>query len=205
MEKERYLNDLKEIKEMMSRSSRFISLSGLSGISVGLIALAGAWAAWQSVYQNLDLSGYGKAQLSSASLTQLLAIAGVTLLLSVALGIYFTTRETKKRNQKIWDHQTRRLLVNLAIPLLTGGILCLLLLLQGLAGLMPALTLIFYGLALVNVSKYTLTELRSLGVLEIALGLAAAHFIAAGLLFWAIGFGLLQIIYGIVVPLKHKS
>ena len=205
MEKEQYLNDLKDIKEMMSRSSRFISLSGLSGISVGLIALAGAWAAWQSVYQNLDLTGYGKAQLSDGSLTQLLVIAGVTLLLSVALGIYFTTRETKKRNQKIWDQQTRRLLANLAIPLLTGGILCLMLLLEGFAGLMPGLTLIFYGLALVHTSRYTIDELRSLGVLEIALGLVAIQFMPLGLLFWALGFGLLQIVYGIVIPKRYKS
>jgi len=204
MEKEQYLNDLKDIKEMMSRSSRFISLSGGSGISVGLIALAGAWAAWQSVYQNLELTAYGKTLMSDGNLTRLLGIAAATLLLSLAFGIYFTTRETKKRNQKIWDHQTRRLLVNLAIPLLAGGILCLLLLFDGLVGLMPGLTLIFYGLALVNASKYTLTELRSLGVLEIALGLAAIHFVSVGLLFWAIGFGALQIVYGIVVPLKYK-
>src|SRR6056297_2019399 len=135
MKKEQYLNDLKEIKEMMNRSSRFISLSGLSGISVGLIALAGAWASWQSVYKNLELTGYGKALLSDGSLTQLLLIAAVTLLLALVFGIYFTTRETKKRNQKIWDHQTKRLLVNLAIPLLAGGILCLLLLWDGLVGL----------------------------------------------------------------------
>ena len=205
MEKEQYLNDLKDIKEMMSRSSRFISLSGGSGISVGLIALAGAWAAWQSVYKNLELTGYGKALMSDGSLTQLLGIAAATLLVALVFGIYFTTRETKKRQQKIWDQQTRRLLVNLAIPLLAGGILCLTLLLEGFAGLMPGLTLIFYGLALVHTSKYTINELRSLGLLEIALGLIAVKFIALGLLFWALGFGILQIVYGIVVPKRYKS
>jgi len=205
MEKEKYLNDLKEIKDMMSRSSRFISLSGLSGIFVGIIALAGAWAAWQSVYKNLDLNGYGQTLLSNENLTQLLVIAAATLVLSLAFGIYFTTREAKKQHQRIWDQQTRRLLVNLVIPLITGGILCLMLLFDGFAGLMPGLTLIFYGLALVQASQYTLNEIRSLGMLEIVLGLVAVYLVPLGLLFWAIGFGILQIVYGIVIPLKYKS
>lgn len=203
--KEKYIEDLKEIKDIMNRSSRFISLSGLSGISAGLIALIGAYLAYQTVYTNQDYLGYRNAILTTESLTQLLLIAIGTLVLAVLTGIYFTTRETKKKNQKIWDVQTKRLLINLVIPLLTGGILCLMLLFKGYVGFVAPLTLIFYGLALVNASKYTLNEIRSLGLIQIGLGLIATHFIGFGLLFWAIGFGILHIVYGLIMHWRYKS
>lgn len=189
----------------MNRSSRFISLSGLSGISAGISALIGAYMAYRIVYTNPDYQEYGRIFLTNESITQLLMIALGTLILAVGTGIYFTTRETKKRNQRIWDVQTRRLLINLSIPLLTGGILCLMLLFKGYIGLVAPLTLIFYGLALVNASKYTLNEIRSLGLIEIGLGLLATYFIGFGLLFWSIGFGVLHIIYGIIMQWRYKS
>jgi hypothetical protein len=203
--KEKYIEDLKEIKDIMNRSSRFISLSGLSGISAGISALIGAYMAYRIVYTNQDYQEYGRIFLTNESITQLLLIALGTLILAIGTGIYFTTRETKKRNQKIWDVQTKRLLINLSIPLLTGGILCLMLLFKGYIGLVAPLTLIFYGLALVNASKYTLNEIRSLGLIEIALGLIATYFIGFGLLFWTIGFGVLHIIYGIIMQWRYKS
>jgi len=203
--KDQYLSDLKDIKDIMNRSSRFISLSGLSGISAGISALIGVYIAYQTVYANQDYQDYGRTTLTNASLTQLLIIAIGTLILAIGTGIYFTTRKTKKQNQKIWDHQAKRLLINLSIPLITGGILCLMLLFKGYIGIVAPLTLIFYGLALVNASKYTLNELRSLGLIEILLGLVATHFIGFGLLFWSVGFGALHIVYGIIMLLKYKS
>jgi hypothetical protein len=205
MKEQQYIEDLKDIKEIMNRSSKFISLSGMSGVFAGIFALLGTYAVHQAVFADQDFLGYGKAVITSGSLTTLLLIASATLILSVGTGIYFTTKETKKKKQRLWDHQTKRLLINLAIPLVTGGIFCLILLLKGYIGLVPPLTLIFYGLALINASKYTLSEVRSLGLFEVVLGLIATHFIGYGLLFWAIGFGLLHIIYGIIMQIRNKS
>jgi hypothetical protein len=203
--KEKYLEDLKEIREMMNRSSRFISLSGLSGISAGVAALIGAYLAHRTIqsYQ-LEMDFY-PAQLSSEALYRLLLIASLTLIIALISGIWFTSRETRKRNLKVWDAQTKRLLINLFIPLITGGVLCLMLIFKGFAGMAAPLTLVFYGLSLVNASKYTLDEIRSLGLLEIALGLVAFYFIGYGLIFWAIGFGILHIAYGLYMYLKYKS
>ena len=89
--------------------------------------------------------------------------------------------------------------------MITGGILCLILLFNGYVGIIAPLTLIFYGLALVNASKYTLKEVRSLGIAEIILGLIATYFIGYGLLFWSVGFGLLHIIYGIIMKTRYGS
>ncbi|RMG20368.1 MAG: hypothetical protein D6730_20050 [Bacteroidetes bacterium] len=205
MDKQKYLDDLKEIKDMMERSSRFISLSGLSGVFAGLFALLGAWLAYTTIYTGQEYFGFRQAELSRENLLLLLLIAGGTLLLSIGAGIFFTTRKARRQGLKLWDYQTKRLLINLFIPLAAGGILCLMLLLRGYVGLLAPLTLIFYGLALVNASKYTYTEIRSLGIAEIVLGLLATHFIGFGLLFWALGFGVLHIVYGILMQIKYGS
>lgn len=204
MSKEQHIQSLHEIKDIMNRSSRFMSLSGLAGVLAGLFAIAGAWLAYKTVYVDQDYLGYRKAYVSYEMIAQLLLIAAVVLVLSIGSGIYFSYRKAKKSQDTFWNEQAARVLINLMIPLATGGLLCLILLTKGYIGAIAPLTLIFYGLGLVNASKYTLTEIRSLGLLEIALGLAAMQFIGYGLLFWAIGFGALHIIYGIWMYLKHE-
>jgi hypothetical protein len=205
MNKEKYISDLSDIKEMMNRSSRFISLSGLSGVFAGAFALIAVFLVYNKVYADQDYSNYTSAGLASESLAYLLIVATVTLLASIGTCVYLTTKETKKRNQSIWDAQVKRLIVNLAIPLITGGLLILILLLKGFIGIAAPLTLIFYGLALVNASKYTLSEIRSLGLIEIGLGLLGVQFIGYGLLFWAVGFGVMHIVYGMMMHVKYKS
>ena len=59
--------------------------------------------------------------------------------------------------------------------------------------------LIFYGMALVNASKYTLGNVRYLGLAEIVLGLLCAALPGYGFWFWVIGFGVLHIVYGSLI------
>ncbi len=205
MTKEKYISDLSDIKSIMDRSSRFISLSGISGVIAGSLALIAAYLAYSTIYQDQNLLSYKRATLNDQNVLLLLAIATGTLLLSIGAGIFFTNRKAKKHNQKLWDKQAKRLVMNLMIPLMAGGTLCLILLSHGLVGLVAPLTLLFYGMALVNASKYTLSEIRSLGLIEMGLGLLGCQYIGYGLILWAIGFGLLHIIYGIFMHLKYGS
>jgi hypothetical protein len=201
----KYIEDLKEIKDIMNRSSRFISLSGLSGISAGITALIGAYMAYKFVFVGTDYLSFESVILSSEELSKLLLIAFGTIFVSIGLVIYLTTQETKKRKQKIWDHQTRRILLNLSIPLLAGGIISMMFLVRGFIGLVLPMTLVFYGMALLNVSKYTLNEIRNLALIEILLGLVALQLVSYGLIIWSIGFGVLHIIYGFIIKMKYKS
>jgi len=203
MNQSKYKEDLKDIKDIMNRSSKFISLSGLSGIFAGIVALISAYAAYKAIYADQGYLDYSKAVVTHSTILRMFLIASLTLLFSIGGGILFTIRKARKNNQKIWDIQAIRLITNLAIPLVTGGILCIMFLLKGYIGLVAPLTLIFYGLALVNASKYTLTEIRSLGIIEIILGIIAFQYIGYGLIFWALGFGVLHIIYGILMHFKY--
>ena len=206
MEKKNYAEDIREIRQIMDRSSRFVSVSGLSGIFTGIIALAGTALAYRTIYQGqYSFYGYDRVALTGDTITQLLLIATGTLVLAIGANVFFTVREARRNEEKIWDLQTRRLLINLAIPLVTGGLLCLILLSRGYIGILAPLTLIFYGLALVNSSKYTVSEVRILGLIEILLGLAGVLFIGYGLWLWGLGFGLVHIVFGIVLQGKKLA
>ena len=199
-----HLQTITDIRSMMERSSRFISLSGLSGIFAGIFALLGAYAAYiklnsvNGIYRLLD-----KEALFDVIIF-LLTDALLVLIASLTVGILLTIRNSKKKGIKIWDTTSKRLLLNLLIPLITGGLFCLVLLYHGLVGLVAPATLLFYGLALINASKYTLNDIRYLGICEIVLGLTASLFIGYGLFFWAAGFGVLHIIYGAMMYFKYE-
>lgn len=195
------LEDIKAIREMMEKSSKLLSLSGLSGISAGIIALIGAAVAYFYLPQDPSDPHFS----TSKEIIFLLADAFAVLLLSICLGIYFSWRKAKKRSLKPSAKIIKTTLYNLGIPLVTGGILALIFLLRGDIGMVIATTLLFYGLALVNVSKYTFDEVHYLGLTEIFLGLAAAIFVRYGIIFWAIGFGLCHILYGLNMYMKYDA
>jgi len=206
-----HLENLSEIRSLMERSSRFISLSGLSGIAAGIFALIGA----AMVYLYLDIRPFeanrlyyaidpGMEKWGMGWRTFFILDAAIVFLLALAGGILFTTRKAKKKGQKIWDALSRRLVINTFIPLVAGGFYCLGLLYHGQFGLVAPSTLIFYGLACINGSKYTLTDIRYLGICEIILGIVALFNIGYGLEFWIVGFGFLHIIYGLVMYYKYE-
>ena len=205
MEANKYLNDISEIKHLMSRSSRFISLSGLSGILAGIYALVGAYLAYQTIYfDDSGLDSYKTLVISEFAVIKLLIIAATVLFLSVATGIILTIRKVKKQGENIWDQSSQRLVINFLIPLVTGGILILYLIEKEQFSLIAPLTLIFYGLAIINASKYTISDVRYLGVTLLLLAFVSLWFIGYGLLFWALGFGFCHIFYGSMMYFKYE-
>ncbi|HWB62829.1 MAG TPA: hypothetical protein VG603_04905 [Chitinophagales bacterium] len=207
---EEQLEQLRHIRNMMERSSRFISLSGLSGVFAGFFALAGAGAFYFYLHRKLNYAytEYARAvpvELSLGFRWFCILDAAAVVTLSLLFAVFFTTRMAKSKGQKIWDASARRMLFNLAVPLISGGIYCLVLLHYGWFGMVAPATLIFYGLALLNASKYTLDEIKWLGLSEIALGLIGCFFIGYGITLWAIGFGVLHIIYGLMMYARYET
>lgn len=205
MEAKNYHEDLSHIRSMMERSSRFISLSGLSGVVAGLAALIGAGYVY-FVLQREGISYFdGDRNIYQPALVRELVIIGALILVVALLsGYIFTANKSRKKGLKIWDATTKRLLVTFIVPLITGGIFCLALLFHHLFVWIAPATLIFYGLALVSAERYTLTDVKYLGYCQIVLGLVSLFFLGWGLLFWAIGFGVLHIVYGLIMHKKYK-
>ncbi len=204
-----HLETLHEIRSLMEKSSRFISLSGLSGVFAGIYALIGAAVAANYLNNNMLEPSYyeylsARGQINSNFVLFFMADALAVLFAAVATCILLTTRKAHKQGLPIWSNTSRRLLISMAIPLAAGGLFCLALLIHHVFALVAPATLIFYGLALINGSKHTLRDVYYLGIFEIILGIIASFFIGYGLLFWAIGFGILHIVYGTLMYFKYE-
>jgi hypothetical protein len=208
MEGKHYIDQLKDIRNLMDRSSRFVSLSGLSGVLAGVYAILGS-----VIVRYLIKHGemYGKSMsgayrkyitLESREFRYIVLVACAVVVLSVVTAIVLSGRKARQRNEKVWNASSRRMLINFSIPLVTGGIFGVMLLKQEHYGLISPITLIFYGMALVNASKYTLETLRSLGLSFIVLGLINTAFPGYGLQFWTLGFGFFHILYGTIMYVK---
>ena len=211
MEENKIHDDLAAIRSVMERSSKFISLSGLSGVLAGFYALIGAAVAYIVVYNNappyLDNEFLGSGAVHARDYSfitfELFIVALVVLVASIVTGFILTKNKAKRKGQAIWGKVSQSLLFYMTVPLVSGGVLIFIFLLRGYYGIVAPASLIFYGLSLVSASNFTFTLVKYLGLCEIALGLVAACLPGYGLLFWAIGFGLLHIIYGSMMYLRY--
>lgn len=201
------LETLQDIRNIMERSSRFISLSGLSGVSAGICALIGAWFAkdYMTVYSNFssNTNSYEGVSTNSSVNDNLFYIAAATFTAALISAWFFTWIKSKKDGTPIWGKSAIRMIVNVSIPLIVGAVFLYRMIDFGAFGLVAPGSLIFYGLALVNASKYTLDDVRYLGYLQLVLGIISLWFVGYGLYFWAFGFGILHILYGISMWWKY--
>ena len=197
------IKDIADIRSMMERSSKFLSLSGLAGVMAGIYALAGAIIAIKVFHFRPDWANR-QAEGLSPDLTGALFTGVAVLMLAVATTIFLSSRKAEKAGEKIWNATTRRLLEHMFIPLAAGGLLALIMLINGLIGLIPPITLIFYGLAIYNAGRFTFYEVRSLGIIQVILGLIGACCVEYGVLLWALGFGVIHIGYGIYMHYKYE-
>lgn len=201
------LEALQDIRQMMKQSTRFLSLSGLSGVLAGIYALIGAYFGHKIIHEFISNFSYSERdhELYFATMFKCFIICLLILTASIVTALILSKKKANKIGEKLFDKTAIRLLINMMIPLGAGGLFCIALILRGFASLefvAPSM-LIFYGLALVNSSKYTLHDIRYLGCLEILLGLIASFYVNHGILFWALGFGVLHIIYGAIMWFKY--
>ena len=208
-ESREHLQTLTEIRGLMERSTKFLSLSGLSGVSVGLIALAGALAAYLRLRKGwftfFDSGHYQTlTPMSQRQLVEFLFIdALIVLTLALIAAWYFTSQKARRQGLSVWTGASRRMVWALAVPLLAAGFFCLGLIYHQLLWLVCPTMLTFYGLTLMNASRYTYRDLEYLGLCEIVLGLLSLFLTGYSLLAWAIGFGVLHVVYGTVMWLKY--
>ena len=202
---------LKDIKRLMDRGSRFVSLSGWSGVAAGFCALVAAWIAGKKLEKYGDVADREEER---ATLTneggllqldrELLVLAVTTFVAALVLAFIFTYLRSRKTGVPLWGMMARKLIIHIAVPMIVGGLLIWRITDFGLYGFVAPACLLFYGLALINASKFTLSEVRYLGYLQLLLGIINLWVMNYGLYFWAAGFGVLHIVYGIVMWRKYE-
>ena len=208
--KSKSFEDLTTIRKFMEESSRFLSLSGLSGIFAGMIALAGGAVAYLAILRGSFPNGFAflpeLTVRTTGKVRNLLILDSLLVLIcAIAVSIFFSYRKSKQLGLKIWTPVSKRMLVNILVPLTTGGLFTIVIAFEQQWQLIVPSMLIFYGLALVNAGKYTYNEVFYLGIFEIIIGLVSSLFPSLALLFWCLGFGILHITYGLIMYRKYEK
>ncbi len=207
--KDTSLEALNDIRTIMDRSARFISLSGWSGIWAGCTALLGAlWAKRMLHDMDYDLAKQSYAShflLSENNLYKFIYLAILIFVVALTGGLFFTIRKANRQGLKVWNHASRQLLLHLFFPIMAGGFFCIFFINDGVTLYIAPACLVFYGLALISASKFTLSDIRYLGMIEVALGCINLFFPGHSLYFWAAGFGVLHILYGIFMWNKYDK
>ncbi|MES2703552.1 MAG: hypothetical protein V4649_12990 [Bacteroidota bacterium] len=207
--KDTTIDTLHEIRSIMDRSSRFLSLSGWSGIWAGCVALAGACVAYSwlhdPVYANADYANTGTYSYSEYTIIRFFILAIAVFSVALAGGYYFTYRKAKRQEQTLWSPALRQMLLQLFFPVLVGGIFSIVFISHGNMLYIAPVCLAFYGLALISAGKYTHSDIRYLGMLQVLLGCICFLKPGWGLYFWAAGFGVLHILYGVIMWNKYDK
>ena len=206
MSKKEHLQSLLEIKNMMNKSTRFISLSGISGVLAGIYALIGAYFAYGILYKGVSNDfTYQVKYITPHEAILLLLIVCAVAIVAVLTAICLSYNKAKHNSEIIWNSTSKRLVINLTIPLGAGVIYLLISFLKNQLAEASALMLLFYGLSLINASKFTVGHIKILGFINVGLGLLCHYFSTYSFWFWVLGFGVMHIVYGLIMHYKLEE
>lgn len=189
-------SELKSIRNLMEKSTKFISLSGASGILMGFYALIGTGVAHYLLNSIID---------NPDKLRQSLLLTAILVLLaSLSTAYFLSKRKADQSGQSIRNAASKGLLRAMVTPLVSGGIVALLLIEMQYYTIIIPFLLIFYGLALHAGGNYTFRDIRGLSYILLILGCLALLYPGYDLLFWSFGFGFLHILYGTIMYYKYE-
>jgi len=180
-------DDLRFIRDTMERSSAFTAVSGWGYVLLGTTALGAAWLAAR--------------QISPFSWLQVWLAEG---LLAVVIGLLSCTWKANRRGLPLFSGPARKVALSLAPPLVAGAFLTFLLFRAGLQSALPAMWLLLYGAGIITGGAFSVAILPVMGVSFMLLGgLAVLGPAAWGNWFLAAGFGLLHIVFGLLIGRRH--
>lgn len=195
---------LREIKTMMEKSSRFISLSGMSGIIIGITTIISvSWFCNHYGINPFNIREGKLSELPSEHYMTAFVLALVLLSVSLFTSTWMSVKRAKKQGMIVWGPASKQLLINMMVPLGTGIVACSILFFRDPDIVLP-LSLIFYGISLYNAGKFTHESVRFFGLCQIFLGLISMVLMQYHIIIWTIGFGLLHVIYGAFMSIKHQ-
>lgn len=213
MQPEKAAEELSIIRKLMERPVKYSTQSGLAGIWAGLMALCGL---------GIDLMNWRRAETFHQAVFWNIGVWVGVFLLAVGGVLVLTRIRERRQNMPAWSGIKARILKAIAPPFIAGvGVSAAIVarwyfiwanahtdmevhaaIAQGY--LIPAIWMLFYGLACWQVGEFSVIEIRVLGATFIVCGLLTALFFqnypyeALG-----ISFGGFHLLYGLVVWLRH--
>lgn len=183
----RALEDLTFIRDTMERAGAVTSVPGWGGVAMGATALIASWIAARQ-----------------ASGAEWLAVWLAEAVLALAIGGAAMVRKADAARSSLFTRAGKLFVRSFAPPVLAGAVLTPVFYQAGLTDRLPGLWLLLYGAAVTVAGATSIRVVPLLGMSFMALG-AVAFLVppAWGDLLMAIGFGGLQIGFGILIARKY--
>jgi hypothetical protein len=179
--------DLRFIRHAMERSATFTAVPGAGGAFMGAIGLVAALAA-------------ALQPTAERWLIVWLSAAGLAFL----IGLWTMRRKAERAGVPLTGAPGRRFALALAAPLFAGVALTVGLWMRGEWGLMPSVWLLLYGTGLLTGGASSVASLSLLGLSFMLLGVVALVTpLSWGNVWLAVGFGALQLGFGVYIARKH--
>lgn len=171
----------------MARAATVTSVPGWGGAAMGLTAIVAAWfAARQSTPAEWLAVWLGEAVIA-------LGIGGLSMV-----------RKAGASGSSLQTRAGRLFAGAFAPPILAGAVLTAVCYRAGLTSLLPGVWLLLYGTAVTVAGAFSVRAVPIMGGCFMVLGAAAfALPPAAGNVMMAVGFGGLQVVFGIVIARRH--
>ena len=181
------MDNLSFIRSTMERATSFTAVPGWGGVAMGATALVAAAIA--------PLQG---------SPDGWLRVWLVEALVAGAIGSYAMARKARRSEGAALSRPTRRFLLSYAPPILVGALLTFVLHREGLFRVLPGLWLMLYGTGVVTGGAFSVRVVPVMGLCFMAVGAVALVAPAS----WgdpalALGFGVLHIIFGVIIARRH--
>jgi hypothetical protein len=179
--------NLQFIRRTMERSSTFTAVPGLGGAGMGAVGVAASLLAEHQASTGRWLLVW-------------LAAAAVAL----AIGVTAMVRKAARTGAPLTAAAGRRFALGLAPPLVAGAALTWGLSVRGDTALMPPVWLLLYGTGVLAGGAFSVAPVRLLGLAFMGLGIAALVTApASGNLWLGLGFGGLQLAFGLYIARRH--
>ena len=180
------VDDLKFIRRAMERAGAFTAVPGWGGVGMGVTALAAAFlAAFQP------------------TLGRWLAVWLAAALLATAIGLWAMVRKARRLDVPLATGAGRKFALGLLPPILVGALLTMALLRAGVPTLVPAVWLLLYGTGIVAAGAFSVPVVPLQGLAFLILGMAALLVPEAGDLLLGLGFGVVNVVFGVVIAVRH--
>ncbi len=184
----RAIDNLRYIRETMENAGAFTAVPGWGGVGMGCVALIGS----------------GIAARTSAT-DGFLAVWLSVALVAAAIGSVSMTRKARRAGIRLLAHAAgRRFMLSLGPPLVAAGVLTVVLHGTAAESTIPGVWLLLYGAGVVAAGSFSVRAVPLMGGCFMALGVVALFGPASWAnLMMAIGFGLLQIVFGVIIARRH--
>ena len=179
--------NLQFIRHAMERSATFTAVPGVGGALMGAVGLLAA--------------GVGAAQPTAE---RWLAVWLSAAAIALAVGLFMMRRKAARLGLPLAGAPGRRFALGLSAPLFAGAALTYGLWLHGEWALVAPTWLLLYGTGVLTGGAFSVAPMRVLGVAFMSIGVAALFTPPSwGNAWLAIGFGVLQVAFGIYIARRH--